>query len=218
VDLYVTGQLSGDPLEEFELDLLDLLDLLDNTELQDAVLVARQVRDGLTFGDRSLPQSHEPAANVVPMQTPTGAETSEPIQSRQTPDERRHPATVTRRWAVAASLALTVSVLAHFIPESDSGMTHVDRIVYLDQTRSSEPPRSSIPAMNAVLLSISVSGEPHQTHVVTTRRANEVVLTDANARAGSDLPASINVVLPPLAAGTYLLQVDDDARFVLDAE
>lgn len=173
IDEYLADRLDEERLESFELAMLD------STELQDAVIAQRALKDGLA------------------------AQTGEAVKKKA--EIFSFPKLFnTRNWAYAATLLLGLSVGYQFVVVDDNTAVQIDNIVYLETVRGSSGPRYSIQANDGNLFVVDIN--PNSSGPYTVTISNEQGFRDIQTFQRA-IDYSLKVFAPPLPVGIYTISI-----------
>jgi len=177
IDEYLADRLSEGRLETFEIELLN------DSQLQDAVLIQRALKEGL-IGQNS--EAFKKQGLVV--------STNNLLTSRT--------------WAYAATLFLGLSLGYHWLEGSGSPeLAPIDRIIYLETVRGTTKAQYSINGSERNLLVVDINPLSTGPYQATLYLENKVLSRQVFAKAAN---YSLNIIVPPLAAGTYTLLISDE--------
>ena len=178
VDEYLSGRLSDDDLDEFEIQLLE------DPALQAFVKEQIAFRDAL--GSESPLLLSEPPASIL---------------------DRIHSFLITPAWAYAASIGLVLLLPMALLPNGGTPQTTATSMVWrnVEAVRGAESLQVSAPANTPIMLSIDGYGMGLQTAdiLVSLHGENLVSLKAVTA----DENSLFNIVLSPLPAETYQVEL-----------
>ncbi|MEO1078227.1 MAG: hypothetical protein AAFY29_01640 [Pseudomonadota bacterium] len=169
---YLANSLSKGDRDAFEIALLE------DSELQSAVMIEKALKQGLgNLDGPSRVASKSPASSG--------------IRSK-----------VAARLALAASVCLGFVLYYSYFQESDSRISSIDQIVYVEPMRSKAATTYKIDADATTLLSVAVSN-PAASEVTVAITGNGFTAPSETVAVSDD--GLVNVVVPQLAPGTYQL-------------
>lgn len=176
IDDYLANRLSEEQLESFEIEMLD------SSELQEAVLAQRALKDGLAHAN--IQAKKKGVVSNLPrfLSSPT--------------------------WAYAATILLGLSVSYNWIQtDTSSANTQIDRITYIETLRSSTSPTYTIKASEGNLLVVDVNPNSTGPYQISIHSGKEIFHQQSIAHATD---YSLNIIAPALEQGDYTLAISDE--------